>query len=61
MGHNKAERWFEASPPLVVERDDGKFSLGVDDETAGGPFESRHHAQAVWLKPTRHQHHWCRR
>jgi hypothetical protein len=39
-------------PPLVLlpdiyPRDDGMFRLGLDDETAAGPFWSRNHAAAV--------------
>ena len=34
------------SPPLIVERDDGWFQLGLADD-APGPFMSRRHAEAV--------------
>jgi hypothetical protein len=42
------------SPPLIVERNDGKFQIGIDDETAAGPFETRNFAEAVRLRHTRH-------
>jgi hypothetical protein len=38
------------SPPLIVERDDGRFQIGLDDESAAGPFET----EAVRLRNTRH-------
>jgi hypothetical protein len=47
---------FIASPPLVVERDDGFWSIGWHDD-APGPFESRAFAEAVRLG-TRHQARW---
>lgn len=47
------------SPPLVVERDDGKFQVGIDDETAAGPFDSRAHAESVRLQQSRHDPRWC--
>ncbi len=34
------------SPPIIVQRDDGLFQLGVGDN-AIGPFESRAFASAV--------------
>jgi len=34
-------------PPIIVERDDGKFQIGISDEGAPGPFETRSFAQAV--------------
>jgi hypothetical protein len=34
-------------PPLIVERDDGKFAIGFDDDAPG--FESRRFAEAVAL------------
>jgi hypothetical protein len=33
-------------PPLIVERDDGRYQLGLDDD-APGPFESRRFAESV--------------
>jgi hypothetical protein len=49
---------FIASPPLVVERDDGKWSIGRGVD-APGPFESRRHAEEVLrIRGTRHQARW---
>jgi hypothetical protein len=37
----------EFAPPLiVVERDDGRYQIGLDDD-APGPFESRRFAESV--------------
>jgi hypothetical protein len=33
-------------PPLIVERDDGQFQIGLDDDAAG-PFATMQFAQAV--------------
>jgi hypothetical protein len=33
--------------PDIHVRDDGKHQIGLDDESALGPFESRSHADAV--------------
>jgi hypothetical protein len=35
-----------SSPPVIVQRDDGLFALGIADDAAG-PFESRQFALAV--------------
>jgi hypothetical protein len=40
--------------PLIVERDDGRFQIGLDDAVAAGPFESRHFAEAVAAQEVRH-------
>ena len=45
---------FVDSPPLVIERDDGKFGIGFHDDAAG-PFPTRHFAEAVRLRGSRHQ------
>jgi hypothetical protein len=37
--------------PLIVQHDDGKFSIGLADDAAG-PFESRRFAEAVALTLT---------
>jgi hypothetical protein len=34
------------SPPLIIERDDGRYQIGLNDDAAG-PFESRLFAEAV--------------
>jgi len=34
-------------PTLIIERDDGRYQLGIADD-APGPFETRQFAQAVW-------------
>jgi hypothetical protein len=47
------------SPPIVVERDDGMWSLGWHDDAAG-PFPTRNFAEAVRLRQTRHQAKWLR-
>jgi hypothetical protein len=41
-------------PADVCQRDDGLFQIGIDDETAAGPFWSRDHAEAVRLQRSRH-------
>jgi len=51
---------FIPSPPLITERHDGLFQIGFGDETAAGPFESRHFAEAVRLQRTRHLPQWAR-
>ena len=33
-----------------IQRDDGQWQLGLDDETSAGPFMSRRHALAVAAK-----------
>jgi len=48
-----------SSPPLIVERDDGMWSIGWHDD-APGPFPTRNFAHAVWLRQTRHQDMWLR-
>jgi hypothetical protein len=48
------------APPLVVERDDGQFQIGLDAESALGPFETRDFAEAVRLRMTRHDPERCR-
>jgi hypothetical protein len=35
---------------LIVERNDGLFQIGLDDESSAGPFMSRQHAMAVAAK-----------
>jgi hypothetical protein len=40
-----------AGPKPIVQRDDGLFRIGLDDETADGPFPSRKFARDVWLHP----------
>jgi hypothetical protein len=35
-----------AFPPLIVERDDGRFQIGLHDD-APGPFPTRSFAQSV--------------
>jgi len=48
------------SPPLIVERDDGLWSVGWHDDAAG-PFPSRKFARDVWLhRQTRHSNRWAR-
>jgi hypothetical protein len=37
--------------PLIVERDDGRYQIGLDDD-APGPFESRGFAESVALAGT---------
>ena len=37
-------------PGFIVQRDDGLYQLGLDDQTAHGPFMSRQHAEAVAAK-----------
>jgi hypothetical protein len=49
---------FIASPPLVIERDDGLFQLGLDDESSLAPFATRNFAEQVRLHGTRHQSKW---
>jgi hypothetical protein len=34
----------------IIERCDGLFQIGLDDETSSGPFISRQHALAVAAK-----------
>jgi hypothetical protein len=41
--------------PLIIERDDGKWSVGFDDD-ALGPFESRLFAEAVAAKGEGRRH-----
>jgi hypothetical protein len=38
--------------PEIIERDDGRFALGWQDD-APGPFESRRHAEAVAIAQQR--------
>ena len=51
---------FIVAPLLVIERDDGQFQIGLDAESALGPFETRHFAEAVRLRQTRHDPVRCR-
>ena len=44
-----ADTPFVMSPPLVIQRDDGRWSIGWHDD-APGPFESRQHAADVARK-----------
>jgi hypothetical protein len=44
---DSGERENQQRLDLIVERSDGLFQLGIDDETAAGPFASRAHAAAV--------------
>jgi hypothetical protein len=47
------------SPPLIVQDDFGRYRLDIlDVETPG--FESRHFAEQVRLKQTRHDPRWGR-
>jgi hypothetical protein len=51
------------SPPIVADihqRDDRQFQIGLDAESALGPFESRNFAEQVRLRRTRHQDNWLR-
>jgi hypothetical protein len=55
------------APPLAADihqRSDGMWAVGLDDETAAGPFESRTFALAVAeqvrLAKTRHDPRRCR-
>jgi hypothetical protein len=44
---------FLGAPPLmpdIVERDDGRFQIGLDDESAPGPFETRSFAKSIRLR-----------
>jgi hypothetical protein len=45
------------SPPPIVERDDGWFQIGWQDD-APGPFETRSFADAIRLRATRHSYIW---
>jgi hypothetical protein len=45
-------------PPFIIERDDGRYQLGMNDD-ADGPFESRRHARDAWLRRySRHSNEW---
>jgi hypothetical protein len=57
MNATKPEPPSIASPPIVVERDDGKFAIGFHDD-ADGPFQSRRHAEEVLRLGTRHHDLW---
>jgi hypothetical protein len=48
----------DAEVPLhdVIERNDGLFQFGIDDETACGPLASRRHAEQVALAHLGFQH-----
>jgi hypothetical protein len=39
---------FIPSPPIIVERDDGQYQIGLNDDAAG-PFESRRFAESFAL------------
>jgi hypothetical protein len=45
-----------AGPKPIVQRDDGLFQIGLDDETVAGPFESRAFAHAVAARLSRTRH-----
>jgi hypothetical protein len=47
------QRSSRGVPPLVVQRDDGMWSIGWHDD-ADGPFPTRNFAEAVGLRGTRH-------
>lgn len=44
-----AELPFVPSPPLIIEREDGQYQIGWNDD-ADGPFPSRGFAEAVARK-----------
>jgi hypothetical protein len=43
--------------PLIVQTDDGQWSIGWHDDAAG-PFPSRRFAEQVRLQRTRHDARW---
>jgi hypothetical protein len=50
--HFDAQRVFPALSNLILERDDGRFQIGLVDD-APGPFETRRFAEAVAFREAR--------
>jgi hypothetical protein len=53
VGDTAAACGKPVAPPVIAQRDDGLYQVGLDDETARGPFPTRTFAQAVAHKAVR--------